>query len=61
VRNPGAGKGVREVTRLKGYKEDPETPEPEFETAPSRSLLIMAQLRERNECLLSARFNVSTF
>jgi hypothetical protein len=40
---------VRNVTRLQGYKVDPETPEPEFERATSRSLLIMARLGEWNE------------
>jgi hypothetical protein len=45
---------------LKGYKVDQETPEPEFEKSPSRSLLIMARLGEWYDCLLSARCNVST-
>jgi hypothetical protein len=37
---------------LERYKVDPETPESEFEKAPSRSLLIMARLGEWNKCLL---------
>jgi hypothetical protein len=31
---------------------EPETLEPEFEKAPSRSLMIMARIGEWNECLL---------
>jgi hypothetical protein len=56
-----SGKGeLKWLETLQGYKVDPEIPEPEFEKAPSRSLLIMARLGEWNECLLPARFNVST-
>jgi hypothetical protein len=39
---------------------EPETPEPEFDMMPSRSMLIMARLGEWNESLLSALCNVST-
>ena len=53
-------RGVKNVEALKGYKVEPETTEPGFERVPSRSMLIMAHLGEWNECLLSARFNVST-
>jgi hypothetical protein len=45
---------------LKGYKVEPETPEPEFDMMPSRSMLIMARLGECNDCLLSALCIVST-
>jgi hypothetical protein len=57
-----SGKGeLKRLETLQGYKVDPETPYPEFEKPPSRSLLIMARLGEWNKCLLSARCNVSTF
>jgi hypothetical protein len=49
---------IAESQRLKGGKVDPEIPE--FDKAPSRSLMIMARLGEWNERLLSARCNVST-
>jgi hypothetical protein len=39
---------------------EPETTEPELDMMPSRSMLIMALLRECYEYLLSARCNVST-
>ena len=40
---------IAESQRLKGGKVDPEIPE--FEKAPSRSLMIMARLGVWNECL----------
>jgi len=59
---PRSGKGeLKRLESLQCYKVDQETPEPEFEKVPSRSLLIMARLGEWNKCLLSARCNVSTF
>jgi hypothetical protein len=42
------------VETLQGYKVDPETPDPEFEKPPSRSLLIMARLGELYKCAVSA-------
>jgi hypothetical protein len=42
---------VRKVTRLQGYKVEPETTEPALENAPSRSLLIMARLGEWNNTI----------
>ena len=56
-----SGKGeLKWLETLKGYKVESETPEPEFDMMPSRSMLIMARLGEWNECLLSALCNVST-
>jgi hypothetical protein len=56
-----SGKGeLKWLDTLKGYKVESETPEPEFEKAPSRSLMIMARIGEWYDCLLSARCNVLT-
>jgi hypothetical protein len=47
-----ADEPLKWLETLKGYKVEPETLDPEFEKAPSRSLMIMARLEEWNECLL---------
>jgi hypothetical protein len=53
-------KKLKWLETLQGYKVDQETPEPEFEKVPSRSLLIMARLGVGNDCLLSVLCNFST-